>query len=127
MTLNMDYGLAIAKYLLKEQGEFYPIGVYIDGDDKAQQFISLFGDDFPLSSELIKQLEFVFEEKYAKSEIKGYAVLYDSISKRNAESEKLDTVIAKFKHPSLEKLYLYFLPYEKINGDITFHDGWVEN
>ena len=70
----LNFGFTVVKYVLKEQGEFYPIGVYIDSDDKPQQFISFLEDDFPLSNELVKQLQSVLEEKYAKNEIKGYAV-----------------------------------------------------
>ncbi len=75
----LNFGFTVVKYVLKEQGEFYLIGVYIDSDNKPQQFISFFRDDFPLSNELVKQLQSISEEKYAKNEIKGYAVLYDSL------------------------------------------------
>lgn len=120
----LNFGFTVVKYVLKEQGEFYPIGVYIDGDDKPQQLISFFGDDFPLSNELVKLLQSILEEKFAKNEIKGYAVFYDSISRRNAESEKLDTIIAKFKYKKFNNLY--FLSYKIANSEITFHEGWME-
>jgi hypothetical protein len=67
----LNFGFTVVKYVLKEQGEFYPIGVYIDGDDKPQQLISFFGDDFPLSNELVKQLQSVLEESLPKTRLKA--------------------------------------------------------
>jgi len=49
----LNYGFTIAKKLLQEQSEFYPIAVYLNKNNEPLQHIFFFGDEFPLSTELI--------------------------------------------------------------------------
>lgn len=122
----LNYGFTLAKWLLTEQdGEFYPIAVYIDRIDKPVQYLANYDDDFPLSTELIKQLEVDLKQMLAQEDLIAYAIIYDTLI-TNAHGDKSDVLVAKFYGTENQIGGHYYLPYKNEANEVVFREGWVE-
>ncbi|SDC86731.1 hypothetical protein [Pedobacter soli] len=122
----LNYGFTLAKWLLKEQdGEFYPIAVYSDRIGKSIQYLANYGDDFPLSTELIKQLEADLKQMLAQKDLIAYAIIYDTLI-TNAHGDKSDVLVAKFYSTENQSGGHYYLPYKSEANEVVFLEGWVE-
>lgn len=85
-----------------------------------------FGDEFPLSTELIKQLETDLVRLFGNQESLTYAILYDTLVTRPSIEDKIDAIVAKFYNHLDKRIGYYFLPYEIEDDQITLLEGWVE-
>lgn len=127
LTNLLNYGFTLARQLLEEQhGEFYPLAVYLDKNGKPAQHLAYFGDEFPLSSELIKQLETDLLNSFGNDNALTYAIIYDTFIKCTPTKNKVNAMVAKFYNRRDNVNGHYFLPYEIENGGVTFQTGWIE-
>ncbi|MFD2288682.1 hypothetical protein GJU39_11365 [Pedobacter petrophilus] len=122
----LNYGFTIAKKLLQEQSEFYPIAVYLNKNNQPLQHIVFFGDEFPLSTELIKQLETDLTRLFGDQESLTYAIIYNTLVTRPSIEGKTDAIIAKFYSHLDKHIGYYFLPYEIEEDQVILHEGWLE-
>jgi hypothetical protein len=127
LTDLLNYGFTLARFLLKEQqGECYPLAVYLDKDGKPAQHLAYFGDELPLSTELIKQLETDLLSIFRDNNSFTYAIIYDAFVKGNSTEKKTNTMVAKFCSSYDNTNGHYFLPYKIENNNVVFQTGWIE-
>lgn len=122
----LNYGFNLAKFLLKEQdGEFYPIAIYLDRAGKLVQHLANYGDEFPLSTELIKQLETDLKLMLAQEDLTAYTIIYDTWI-TSAVGDKTDALVAKFYSALNQAHGHYYLPYRKEDDEVAFFQGREE-
>jgi hypothetical protein len=123
----LNYGFTLAKALLEEQeGECYPLAVYLDKNGKPAQHLAYFGDEFPLSTELIKQLETDLRSIFENDNAFTYAIIYNAFIKPSPTENKANTMVAKFFSSQNNINGHYFLPYKIENNNVIFQTGWIE-
>ena len=122
----LNYGFTIAKKILQEQSEFYPIAVYLNKDNEPLQHIVFFGDEFPLSTELIKQLENDVLKLFGHDGSLTFAIIYDTLVNKPLFEGKTDAIVAKFYSHIDKHIGYYFLPYEIEEDQVILHEGWLE-
>lgn len=122
----LNYGFTIAKHLLEEQSEFYPIAVYLNKNNEPLQHAVSFGDEFPLSTELTKQLENDILRLFGHQESLTYAVIYDTLVTKPSLEGKTDVIVAKFYNHLDKNRGFYFLPYKIVEDRVILLEGWLE-
>ncbi|NQX38803.1 hypothetical protein SAMN05421820_101838 [Pedobacter steynii] len=122
----LNYSYAIVKKLLEEQGEFFPIGIYVDTTGKIIDSLAFYGDDFPLSNVLIDQMQNDFTKRLASGSIAAYSIVYDAIVRNEQYKDPIDVAIAKFVSNSPHSKGDCFMPYQIIDGKVKFLEPWLE-
>src|SRR5580698_7631415 len=112
--LNTPLGLAFAKKLLKDYGEFYPFGVAMGLDGKIIAVGAGAGDgnDNPPPGELIDLMIVHFKQEAGGGQLRAAAIFYDVLTLPPGQAEKCDAICASLEHQSGEA-YDAFAPYKK--------------
>ena len=93
----LNYGFKIAKLLLEDQeGECYPMAVYLDEHEEPTQHLFFSGDDFPLSKTLVEKLETDLKNTFEHERNFMYAIIYDTFVKPVPTENKANALVAKF-------------------------------
>ena len=116
----------MAEQLLIEQGEFYPLGAYIDLHGKFTYSSFYDGEEFPLSNTVIENLKTHFERQFQADAIRAYAVTYDSRVTSDDFPNSIDCITIYIKHNDFATTAFYF-PYRLGNKKIVFYDHWAED
>ena len=122
--LNYSYKLVLK--LLEEQGEFFPIGIYINQHGSLKQRLEFEADEFPLSDVLIRQIQDDFGRKLLLGEIIAYSIVYNASITNKKYKEPIDVAIAKFESKNADSPKACFLPYKIVNGVVQCFEPWLE-
>ncbi len=123
----INFSLKMAKELLLENGEYYPIAssINLNGDTKPIMYFD--GNENPLCEDIITKYLEILEMKIKNSEIRAYSIAYDVRVSRNSESEKTDAVAIKIKHIETKEIIIYYYPYIfSQQRKLTIGDSWGE-
>jgi hypothetical protein len=126
LEIQINYVVKLAKTLLLEQeGEFYPLCVYVN-KDKQLIPISIFEEnDHPRSSDIIEKFNSIISPKLDNDEILSYILAFDCKVNRNENDEKMDAIAINYYHKHKAKT-TYFYPYTISNNNLEFQDPWGE-
>lgn len=116
----------MAKALLEQQGEFYPIGVCIDQQGKTMQRLIGDNDNYPLASVLLDHIQSDFTTKLSSGNIVAYAIVYQAAVTNTQYKDPVNVLIAKFKSVSPEVNGVYYLPYTIAGKTVQFLEPWLE-
>ncbi len=116
----------MAEKLLLDQGEFYPLGAYIDIQGEFSYISFHDGDEFPLSNTVIENLQNYFEKQLQEEAIRAYAVTYDSRVTSDDFPDSIDCVTIYIKHIDFATTTFYY-PYRLKNNEIDFYEPWAEH
>ncbi|MBB5634830.1 hypothetical protein HDE68_000715 [Pedobacter cryoconitis] len=122
----LNYSYSMAKALLEQQGEFYPIGVCIDQEGKTMQRLIGDNDNYPLASVLLDHIQTDFTAKLSSGHIVAYAIVYQAKVTSKQYTDAVNVLIAKFKSIEGEAEGVYYLPYTITDKIVQFLEPWVE-
>jgi hypothetical protein len=112
----MNELLPFAKQMLKENGEFYPYGGYMDKDGKITHVgAKIEGTDKPTSQPLIELLIQQFQEKARRKESSCFGIVFDVRIVPPGETDKCDSIQVCLDHVDGYSAEVFF-PYQ-INGE----------
>ena len=116
------------KLLTNQNGEFYPFGAEIDNDGKLTNIGLWDGDDFPLSETMIKEFKKYFEKEISNERIRAYSITFDTLAKRDEDSEKTDAIAIECYSRENGQRTRYYFPYKRLSNDkLEFGDSWGIN
>lgn len=121
----LDHCHSLARLLLKEQGEFYPFGAYLNHAHTITQRQFNDGDDFPLSSVLINIIKHDFDLQLASDSIAGSAITYAARVTNSNFSEPVDVIIVRLNSKALKSALLYYFPFQLIDDKFDYQTGWI--
>jgi hypothetical protein len=111
--------VSMAQMLLKEQGEFYPIGAIMLADGEIRHVGGkIEGDDHPQSQSLIDLLTESFQEEAAKGKLRAAAICFDAMTVPPGKDQKQDAIFCALEHCLGESVDA-FMPYVR-TGDGNF-------
>jgi hypothetical protein len=122
----INYSCSMAKALLEQQGEFYPIGVCIDQEGKTMQRLIGDNDNYPLASVLLDHIQNDFTAKLLSGNIIAYTIVYQAKVTNKQYREPVNVLIAKFKSTDTEVNGVYYLPYTIADKTVQFLEPWLE-
>lgn len=123
----LNYSYSMAKALLEEQGEFYPIGVCIDQEGKTMQRLSKDDtEDLPLANVLVDQIQSDFTNSLSAGKITAYSIVYEAIITNQQYPEPTNVLIAKFSGTATNSAGSCFLPYKINDKAVEFLEPWLE-
>jgi hypothetical protein len=122
----LDYCQSLANLLLENQGEFYPFGVYINSNGVITQRLFNDGDDYPLSTALIKIIKHDFEQLMAAGITAATAIAYDGKVKNDRFPEPANVIIVRLIMNNLSAAIIYYLPYQLTETGVEYTTGWME-
>jgi hypothetical protein len=113
------------KLLIHQDGEFYPFGAEIDNQGKLTNIGHHDGDEFPLSDTKIKELKKYFEREIDNRRIRAYAITFDCLAKKDADSEKIDAIAIECFLREDGQRTTYYFPYKLLTKDeLEFGEPW---
>ena len=122
--INHSHDMA-EKLLIKQDGEFYPFGAEIDNQGKLTHVGHHNGDDFPLSQTRINEYKKYFETEIQNENIRAYAITFDTLVKRNPDSEKTDAIAIECYSREVGQRTTYYFPYKRVTADkLEFGESW---
>ena len=115
--------LPMAERLLKEQGEFYPIGAVMLFDGEIRHIgARIEGDDRPQSQSLIDLLTKTFQKEAAKGNLRAAGISYDVLTVPPGKDQKQDAICCGLEHCFGEVVDV-FKPYVRAeDGSFEFGD-----
>src|ERR1700722_3566006 len=114
--------LLMAERLLKEQGEFYPIGAIMLSDGEIRHIGGrIEGNDHPPSQSLIDLLTETFQKEAAKGNLRAAGISYDVLTVPPGKDQKQDAICCSLEHCFGEVVDV-FKPYAR-RGDGTLQFG----
>lgn len=123
----LNYSYSMAKALLEEHGELYPIGVCIDQEGKTMQRLSKDDtEDLPLASILVDQIQNDFTNRLSAGTITAYSIVYEATVTNQQYSEPTNVLIAKFSCTDTDTEGSCFLPYKITDKAVEFLEPWLE-
>lgn len=123
----LNYSYSMAKALLEEQGEFYPIGVCIDQEGKTMQRLSKDDtEDLPLANVLVDQIQNDFTNSLSAGKITAYSIVYEATITNQQYPEPTNVLIAKFSGIDSNSAGSCFLPYKITGKAVEFLVPWLE-
>jgi hypothetical protein len=122
----INYSYSMAKALLEQHGEFYPIGVCIDQEGKTMQRLIGDNDNYPLASVLLDHIQSDFTTKLSSGNIVAYAIVYQAMVTNKQYKDPVNVLIAKFKSTDMDTNGVYYLPYKITGKTVEFFEPWVE-
>jgi hypothetical protein len=123
----ITYCRSAAETLLIEQDEFYPFAAYINNDTNLIPANFYDGDEFPTSDTIIRHTNEYFKKRISLSDIRGFAIAYNTRVKNERYSEFIDAVCIKISHRLNGENISYYLPYKLDQKKIQFYDSWMED
>lgn len=122
--INHSHDMA-EKLLLQQNGEFYPFGAVINNLGELIHIGHYDGDEFPLSQTKINELRKYFTKEIENENIRAYAITYDSLAKKDEDSEKTDAIAIDCYLSESGQRTVYYYPYKRTtNEDFTFEEPW---
>ncbi len=111
--------------LIRQNGEFYPFGAQVNSSGELTHIAHYDGDEFPLSEVKIRELRKVFDHKLRSEGIRGFAITYDCLVRKEPTSEKTDAIAIECFTTQESKTMTYYFPYQKVSDDrLEFGDAW---
>ncbi len=118
----MNALLPMAEKLLKNQGQFYPIGAVMLSDGEIRHIgAKIEGDDHPQSKLLIDLLTETFQKEATKGNIRAAGISYDVLTVPPGKHRKQDAICRSLGHCFGEVVDV-FKPYARTQ-DGTFEFG----
>lgn len=113
-----------AEALLEEFGEFYPIAFGISSNSVIVPVLTYFGEEHPVSIDVIKNLELALKKSDEANEFEGVAICVDVLATPPYMAEKKDALEIRMDFKNSERIN-YYLPYNKGDkGNIFFLDEY---
>lgn len=106
----VDSLLPFVQSLLREQGEFHPLGAIMDSDGTIQWIAAHSGEEFPDAQTLIEMMKELIETKAGALEIRSAVICYDCLTFPPGSKVKTDAVGFDLERYSGESISL-FVPY----------------
>ena len=122
----INYSYSMAKALLEQHGEFYPIGVCIDQEGKTMQRLIGDNDNYPLASVLLEHIQSDFTAKLSSGNIVAYAIVYQAAVTNKQYKDPVNVLIAKFNSTDIKGNGVYYLPYKISDKTVQFFEAWME-
>lgn len=123
----LNYSYSMAKALLEEQGELYPIGVCIDQEGKTMQRLSKDDtEDLPIANILVDQIQHDFTNRLSAGTITAYSIVYEATVTNQQYPEPTNVLIAKFRGADINTAGTCFLPYNIKDKAVEFLEPWLE-
>jgi len=116
----------MAKALLEQHGEFYPIGVCIDQEGKTMQRLIGDNDNYPLASVLLDHIQSDFTTKLSSGNIVAYTIVYQAKVTNKQYKDPVNVLIAKFESTDMETKGVYYLPYTITDKTVQFFEPWLD-
>jgi hypothetical protein len=123
----LNYCHSLAKFLLNEQGEFYPFGVYLNTDNVMTQRLFNDGDDFPLSTGIINIIKYDFDHQLIAGSVLGSAITYEARVTTERFAEPVQAIVVRLNKQGIGTALLHYLPYRVIDNKVEYLQDWVEN
>lgn len=121
----LDESYLMAKKLLLEFKEFYPIAFYLTNANEVINDLNNYdNDEFPISENSIRLYENIFKKKLSNENIKGFTITYDCVIQNEYFPNKIDAIAIKLYEP--KKSCIYYFPYKLEESDIIYYEGWIE-
>jgi hypothetical protein len=118
--------LPFAEKMLREHGEFYPYGGYIDDEGK---IVAVGGDDpetdFPKSSDLICVLKNSFREMVSVSKCRAIAIVFNVRVKLPASNMESDAIQVCVDHIANYSAQVFF-PYRISQGEVVYGETFAQ-
>lgn len=127
LTDLLHYCHSLAKFLLNEQGEFYPFGVYLNSENVITQRLFNDGDDFPLSTGIINIIKYDFDHQLIAGSILGSAITYGARVTNEYFTEPTEVIVVRLNKKGMNNALLHYLPYRIIDNKAEYLQDWVEN
>lgn len=121
----LDALLSASENLLKQNGEFYPIGAVLSNDSTAT-FTAVHSDDeFPDSQSVIRDLISAHKQMAQKKEIKASGIAWNGTASLNGKSS--DAIIVRLEHKE-DYSVMVGLPYKiGLFRNIKFGELFAQN
>ncbi len=117
--------LPVAKLMLKDHGEFYPYGGYMEPDGQIVHCGAKDeSTDHPLSMDLIEVLRNTFREMALSNRCKAVALICDVRVSSPGSSEKRDAIQASLDHVDGYSVKVFF-PYLVLNGQVVYGESYA--
>ncbi len=111
--------------LLAMDGEFYPFGASISDKGELKNIAHSDGDEFPLSDLKIKQLKEYFEFEIKHESIRSYAICFDCLTRKDANSDKTDAIAIECYSQANGQRTTYYYPYKRqLTDKLEFGEPW---
>lgn len=120
----VDYCLFNAEQLISRLQEFYPFGAQLEHGGEITLINTFDGDDFPLSSEVIKSLHGTFSKDPTSR--KASAIVYDVLAVDPHDEIKKDAIAIRLRHLEMNEEHIYYFPYTKVGNLLEFSPSWAE-
>lgn len=120
----VDYCLSNAERLIERLSEFYPFGAQLEHNGEVTHIDAFDGDDFPLSSEVIKNLQTIFNQD-STSRLAS-AITYDVSAIDPRDEVKKDAIAIRINHLDMDEEHIYYFPYTKAGTSLEFSASWGE-
>ena len=105
--------LSMAQMLLKQQGEFYPIGAIMLSNGEIRHVrAKIEGDDHPPSESLIDLLTESFQKEAAEGKLRAAGICYDVLTVPPGKDQKEDAICCGLEH-CLGEAVNVFTPYAR--------------
>jgi hypothetical protein len=122
----MNAELHTAKEMLRQYGEFYPYGAYINLDSKIIDVgAKVPGTRHPQSKELLKLLRDSFKDLARKNQCKATAIIFDVTIPLPGTEEKSEAIKVCLDHFSNYSA-IVFLPYRITNKKPMFGTAFAQ-
>jgi hypothetical protein len=115
----VDSLLPFVQSLLREQGEFHPLGAILHSDGAIQSIAADSGEDFPDAQTLIDMMRGLIKDKAAALEIRSTVICYDCLTLPPGDTVKTDAIGFDLERYSGESISL-FVPYVKRDKGLQF-------
>lgn len=117
--------LAVARLMLKEHGEFYPYGGYMELDGEITHLGAKDeSTDHPLSQDLIELLQNTFREMATNKQAKAVALICDVRVSSPGSDQKRDAIQACLDHVDGYSVKVYF-PYQILDGEVLYGETYA--
>jgi hypothetical protein len=118
--------LPFAEKMLREHGEFYPYGGYIDNEGKIVYVGADDPDtDYPKSSDLIYVLRSSFREMVSSSKCRAVAIVFNvkvKLPVSNIESDAIQVCVDHIANYSAQ----VFFPYRISQGEVVYGETFAQ-
>lgn len=122
----MNELLPVAEKMLKQYGEFYPYGGYIElGGNIVHVGAKDSHSDHPKSRDLIRTLEDSFRELAIRGRCKAIAIVFDVTTTLPKSSAKSDAIQVSLEHKDGYSVQVFF-PYEVSDGQLIYKSSFAE-
>jgi hypothetical protein len=114
----LDHCVEYATELLKETGEAYPFGGFLDTVNQVHPLeMEIDKKNVPQIGTVVKALSVYGEEEMAENRMNAYAVTYE-VAVNLSENESKDCIAIDINYPS-DPQPIFYLPFTKKNDKIS--------